>query len=101
VIERTRDIGVLKSIGASRGYIVRALLSEAAVICALGIIVGFGLSFLTRAFFISALPTLTILLTAGWMIRAALIAICGGLLGASYPAWIASRKDVIDALAYD
>jgi putative ABC transport system permease protein len=101
VVERTRDIGVLKSMGASNAYIVRALLMETAVICTAGIIVGIGLSYLTRAFFLSALPTLSILITPDWIVRSALIAVAGGLLGASYPAWLASRKDVIEALAYD
>jgi putative ABC transport system permease protein len=101
VIERTRDIGVLKSMGASNAYIVRALLMETAVICSIGIVVGIALSYLTRAFFLSALPTLSILITPDWIVRSALIAVAGGLLGASYPAWLASRKDVIDALAYD
>jgi putative ABC transport system permease protein len=101
VVERIRDIGVLKSMGASKAYIVRALLSEVAVICGLGILLGIALSYLTRAFFLSALPTLSILITADWIIRAALIAIAGGLLGALYPAWLASSKDVIEALAYD
>jgi putative ABC transport system permease protein len=101
VIERTRDIGVLKSIGASQAYITRALLSETALICAGGILLGIGASYLTRAFFLSALPTLSILITPGWLVRAALIALGGGLLGASYPAWVANRKDVIEALAYD
>lgn len=101
VIERTRDIGVLKSIGASKGYIIRALLSETGIICAIGIVVGIGMSYAVRAFFLSALPTLAILITPGWIIRSALIAVAGGMAGASYPAWLASRKDVIDALAYD
>ncbi len=101
VIERTRDIGVLKSLGASNAYIVRALLMETAVICAAGIVVGIALSYLTRAFFLSALPTLSILITPDWIVRSALISVLGGLFGASYPAWLASRKDVIDALAYD
>jgi putative ABC transport system permease protein len=101
VIERTRDIGVLKSMGASNAYIVRALLMETAVICSAGIAAGIALSYLTRAFFLSALPTLSILITPDWMVRSALIAVAGGLLGASYPAWLASRKDVIEALAYD
>jgi putative ABC transport system permease protein len=101
VIERTRDIGVLKSIGASNAYIVRALLMETASICGAGILAGIGLSYLTRAFFLSALPTLSIVITYSWIGRSALIAAAGGLLGASYPAWLASRKDVIDALAYD
>lgn len=101
VIERTRDIGVLKSLGASKAYIIRALLSEAAAICAVGIVAGVAISYSTRSFLVSAFPTLSILITLDWLIRAALIAVAGGLLGASYPAWLASRKDAIEALAYD
>jgi putative ABC transport system permease protein len=101
VIERTRDIGVLKSIGASKAYIIRALLGEAAIICAIGIIVGIVMSYVSRAVFLSSFPTLSILITVGWIFRSALIAIVGGLLGASYPAWLASRKDAIEALSYD
>jgi putative ABC transport system permease protein len=101
VVERTRDIGVLKSLGASKVYIVRALLGEIAAICAAGILFGIGVSYLVRAFFLSAFPTLSILITPDWIVRSALIAIGGGLLGAFYPAWLASRKDVIEALAYE
>lgn len=101
VVERTRDIGVLKSLGASNLYIVRALLSETGLICGVGIILGFGMSFLTRALFLDAFPTLTILITPGWMVRAALIAVGGAILGSSYPAWLAGRKDVVEALAYE
>ena len=101
VVERTRDIGVLKSMGASNAYIVRVLLMETAVICGFGITAGIGLSYVTRGFFLSAFPALSILITPDWLVRAALIAIGGGLLGASYPAWLAGRKDVIEALAYD
>jgi putative ABC transport system permease protein len=51
--------------------------------------------------FLSTFPTLSILITAGWVLRSAVIAVVGGLLGASYPAWLASRKDAIEALSYD
>ena len=101
VVERTRDIGVLKSLGASKSYIARALLSEIGAICGAGILFGIGVSYLARAFFLSAFPTLSILITADWIMRAALIAIGGGMLGALYPAWLASRKDVVEALAYE
>ncbi len=100
VIERTRDIGVLKSLGASKGYIIRALLSETSLICAAGILAGIGMSFAVRAALIAAFPTLPVLITVGWIAKAGLIAVGGGLLGASYPAWLASRKDPIEALAY-
>jgi putative ABC transport system permease protein len=101
VIERTRDIGILKSIGASKGYIIRALLGESALISAIGILVGIVMSYVTRALFLSAFPTLSILITPEWILRSAVIAVAGGLLGASYPAWLASRKDAIEALSYD
>ena len=101
VIERTRDIGVLKSIGASKAYIILALLGEAAFICVVGIAAGIGMSYVGRAMFLSSFPTLSILITPEWILRSALIAIVGGLLGASYPAWLASRKDAIEALSYD
>ena len=101
VIERTRDIGVLKSLGANHWFVVRALLSESAALCLLGVAAGIGLSYLVRAGFIWKFPTLTILITSEWVLRAAGIALLGALLGATYPAWMASRKDAVEALAYD
>jgi putative ABC transport system permease protein len=101
VIERTRDIGVLKSIGANRGFIVRALLLESAALCIFGIAAGIGLSYLVRAAFLAGFPTLSILITPEWIMRAGGIALLGAILGASYPAWIASRKDPVEALSYD
>jgi putative ABC transport system permease protein len=101
VLERTRDIGVLKSLGASKLLIVRALLAETILLCFLGIAAGVGLSYLVRAGFLAAFPTLSILITPGWIIRAGLIALAGALFGASYPAWLASRKDAVQALSYD
>jgi putative ABC transport system permease protein len=101
VLERTRDIGVLKSIGAGKVMIVRALLTETALLCGLGIAGGIGLSYLVRAGFLALFPTLSILITPAWVLRAGGIALVGAILGASYPAWLASRKDPVDALSYD
>lgn len=101
VIERTRDIGVLKSLGASKGYIVKALLSEASLICVAGIIAGIALSYTARSLLVSAFPTLAIHITVDWIVRAAAIAVIGGLLGAAYPAWLATRKDPVEALFFD
>jgi len=53
VIERTRDIGVLKSLGANRSFIVRALLTESAALCIFGIAAGVGLSYAVRAAFLA------------------------------------------------
>jgi putative ABC transport system permease protein len=101
VIERTRDIGVLKSLGANRGFIVRALLTESATLCVFGIAAGIGLSYAVRAAFLAGFPTLSIQITTEWVLRAGGIALAGALIGASYPAWLASRKDPVEALSYD
>jgi putative ABC transport system permease protein len=101
IIERTREIGVLKALGASKPYIVRIILSETTLLCVAGVVGGIGLSFLMRSIFIKLFPTLTILISVSWILRAGLIAVVGGLLGAAYPAWMASRKDPVEALAYE
>jgi putative ABC transport system permease protein len=101
IIERTREIGVLKALGASKPYIVQIILSETTLLCLAGVVGGIGLSFAMRSIFIERFPTLTILITAPWILRAGLIAVVGGLLGAAYPAWLASRKDPVEALAYE
>lgn len=101
VIERTRDIGVLKSLGADRSFIIRALLTESTALCVIGIAAGVGLSYAVRAAFLAGFPTLSILITPRWILGAAGIALGGAILGASYPAWMASRKDPVEALSYD
>lgn len=101
IIERTREIGVLKSIGASKGYIIQIILSETTLLCLGGIGGGVGLSYMMRAILVKFFPSMTILITPGWIFRAAIIAIVGGLFGASYPAWLASRRDPVEALAYE
>ncbi len=101
IIERTREIGVLKSLGASKTYIVEIILSETTLLCLGGVLTGVGLSYLMRAIFLKIFPSLTILITFKWIILAGMIAVMGGLLGATYPAWLASRKDPVEALAYE
>jgi putative ABC transport system permease protein len=101
VIERTRQIGVLKALGASKAFIVRVLLSETMLMCLAGIVAGIALSLGLRAVLLSAFPTLAINLSAVWMARAAGLALLAGVIGAAYPAWLASRKDPVEALFYD
>jgi putative ABC transport system permease protein len=101
VIERTRDIGVLKSLGANPPFIIRALLLESALLCLGGIAAGVGLSYGARSVFLHIFPTLTVLITVDWVVRAALIALLATIIGASYPAWLASRKDAVEALTFD
>lgn len=101
VMERTREIGILKSMGASKAYIIDAILRETVLLAILGIILGIAISYAARNAIISHFSTLPILLTKGWILRATGIAIVGALGGAIYPAFKAAQKDPIDALAYE
>jgi len=100
VMERTREIGILKSLGASKFYIVSAILRETIVLSIGGIILGFAIGFAARAI-IQERTTLPVDITRAWILQAILIAIVGSLLGAIYPALKAAQKDPIDALAYE
>lgn len=101
ITERTREIGILKSLGASKGYIIEAILRESVVLCLLGIIVGYAGAEFTQRVLRAAFPTLTVELTLTWAAWAALLAVGGTLLGAFYPALRAAQLDPVDALAYE
>jgi putative ABC transport system permease protein len=101
VMERTREIGILKSLGASKLYIVNVVLRETALLAIVGIVVGVLVSLLTRRIILFEKPTLRLFWSSQWVLRATLIAVTGALLGALYPAYKAAQKDPIDALAYE
>ncbi len=101
VMERTREIGILKSMGASRAYIVNLILRETGALAVVGIGVGIVVS-LAAAFGIRhRFPLVQVVVTKGWIIQATIVAIVGATAGAVYPAYKAAQKDPIDALAYE
>lgn len=101
VLERTREIGILKSLGASRLYIVNVVLRETLFLAIIGIIVGIGLAFVIKLILSYEFPTLPFPISAAWIGRAAAIALIGAVIGGLYPALKAARKDPIEALAYE
>jgi len=102
ITERTREIGILKSLGASKGYILSIILKEACLLCVIGIAAGYAGSSATRKALMESFPTLYIEpLTAVWAAKAAFLALVGALVGACYPALRAARLDPVDALAYE
>jgi putative ABC transport system permease protein len=101
VMERTREIGILKSMGASKAFIVNVVLRETALLAVLGIVVGIAISLVTRRIVLVERPVLHLFWSAEWVVRTTVIAITGALGGALYPAYKAAQKDPIDALAYE
>ncbi|HXR97054.1 MAG TPA: FtsX-like permease family protein [Terriglobales bacterium] len=101
VLERTREIGILKALGASRGYIVQVILRESELLALIGIVVGSFLGFLLWNLLGRLYPSLTMEFTWKWVAFAALIALASSVVGALYPAFKAASQDAIAALAYE
>jgi putative ABC transport system permease protein len=101
VMERTREVGILKALGFSRFDVVRMLLGETLILTLMGTGLGIALTFITQAILKQTNPGLTILISAGWIFSAILLAFVGASAGAIYPALRAASYDPVVALAYE
>ena len=101
VMERTREIGILKAMGASKLYIINAILRETAFLAVVGIVVGILASLLASWGIRQKLPLVQVSVSAEWVGFAVLTALIGATAGALYPAFKAASKDPIEALAYE
>jgi putative ABC transport system permease protein len=100
VTERTRQIGILKSLGMSKGTIAWVIEQEAIVVSFLGVLVGVLLSLAFR-FAVMRMTTLTVEIEARWVLISFGVGLLGGTIGALYPALRAARQDAVEALSYE
>jgi len=102
VLERTREVGVLKALGASPGYVLNIIFRETVLLALVGAALGILLTYGSRWAIMTLAPaSLTQKIVPGWWPIAAFIAVFGALVGAMYPAWKAARQDAIEALSYE
>jgi putative ABC transport system permease protein len=101
ILERTREIGILKALGFSRLDVIKMLLAETSVLTIVGSLMGIGITFLAEAILKQTSPGLAILITMRWVIGSIGLALIGASLGAAVPAFRASTVDPVDALAYE
>ncbi|MDX2149132.1 MAG: FtsX-like permease family protein [Bryobacteraceae bacterium] len=102
VLERTREIGVLKALGASPLYIVNILLRETGLIAVAGWLAGILLAFGARWAIRTFVPaSLTQQIVPDWWPIALAVALGAAVLGAIYPGLKAARQDAIEALSYE
>lgn len=98
ITERRKEIGILKSLGAPKSFIIRAIEGEAFMIGVLGVVGGLVAAFVASAV-IGRLFDLAFEFSLGWIATAVGIAIVGSLVGALYPAWRASVIDPVEVMA--
>jgi putative ABC transport system permease protein len=101
VLERTREIGILKALGASPGYILGVLIRETILLAIFGSIAGilmtYGAEVLLRVF----APTFPMVIVKTWWPITTALALAGSLIGALGPGYKAAKQDAIEALSYD
>lgn len=100
VTERTRQIGILKSLGMSKSSIAWVIEQEAIVVSLLGVGVGVLLTLIAR-FAVMRVTSLTIEIEPRWILVSLAVGLLGGSLGALYPALRAARQDAVEALSYE
>ena len=100
VTERTRQIGIMKSLGMSNAAIGWTITQEALLISLLGIISGIILTFLLR-FALTRITTLEVEMSAWVMLITLIVGLIGGAIGGLYPALRAARLDAVEALSYE
>jgi putative ABC transport system permease protein len=100
VTERTKEIGIRKSIGATKKNILSQFLMEAVVICQVGGIVGIALGIIGGAV-ISSYLKISAILPVDWIIIGMLVCSFVGILFGVYPAYKAANLDPIEALRYE
>jgi putative ABC transport system permease protein len=100
VTERTRQIGILKSLGMSKTAIAWVIEQEAIIVSVLGVVVGVLLTMLAK-FAVMRTTSLTIDIEPRWVLIALAVGLLGGSIGALYPALRAARQDAVDALSYE
>jgi putative ABC transport system permease protein len=102
VLERTREIGILKAVGSSSGLILGLLLRETLALAligtAVGILLTYASQFAIRHFAPGGMTQETVY---GWWPITAGIAIAGSLIGAIIPGIRAIKQDATEALSYE
>ncbi len=100
VTERTKQIGIMKSLGMSNPEIAWTITKEALLISLFGIVGGILLTVLLRAV-LSFVTVLEVQLSGVVILIVFVVGLAGGAIGGLYPALRAARMDAVDALSYE
>jgi putative ABC transport system permease protein len=101
VLERSKEMAILQSLGAGRKLILSQTLHESLLICSAGTLLGIAFTFGARYLIETTRPLMTVEIRLSWLLGAVAVGIVGGILSALYPAYVAWKHDPVEALSFD
>jgi putative ABC transport system permease protein len=102
VFERTREIGLLRAVGMNRRQLRRAVRWEAVIVSVFGVVVGVVVGTLIGVALAYAVPSSFVdTITIPWatLVMVVILAVIAAVIAALYPAYKASRMNVLEAIA--
>ncbi|PSP80513.1 ABC transporter permease [Halobacteriales archaeon QS_1_68_20] len=100
VTERTREIGIMKAVGAKKRDVLTLFLVEASVIGIIGAVIGTLLG-IVGGWAVTTLLDFPLTFPVEWFPIAVVVGVAVGVLSGLYPAWSGARTDPIEALRYE
>jgi putative ABC transport system permease protein len=106
IMERRREIGMLRAIGMTRGQVVRMVLAEAGLMGLVGGGIGLGFGVLLSRIFLSGMTAMSgykldFIVPLGGVITSLIVALVVTQLAALYPAQKAAKTDILSAIQYE
>lgn len=101
ILERTREIGILKSLGATKRYVMAIVVWESVLVCAAGTVFGILLAYGIRVVIEATMPLQTVDIQWRWLVLAVAVGLLGGAASALYPGYRAARLDPAAALSFE
>ncbi|MBN1346970.1 MAG: ABC transporter permease [Phycisphaerae bacterium] len=101
VLERTREIGILKSLGAGRWFLIRQAMAEALILSGVGTGLGIALSFGAKYAIERFRPLMTVEVAPEFILLGLAVGVLAGVIGSLYPAARVTRLDPATALSFE
>jgi putative ABC transport system permease protein len=105
IVERTREIGLLRAIGTTRRQLAMMVSWEALIVTVFGAVLGLALGIFFGWAVVASLQAddveIILAIPGGWLTAALAAAGVAGIVASVYPAWRASRLNVLEAIAYE
>jgi putative ABC transport system permease protein len=105
VFERTREIGLLRSVGATRSQLALSITAESLLLTALGTVLGLAIGIVGAVAVVQSqtdlIPSLTVQVPIWFVLAVFVVANIIGLVASLIPGWRAARMDVLKAVTHD